>query len=116
MSVKHIQNIPTEPVPNTTGVTKAVLISAEEAPNFAMRKFSIAPGGSMPLHTNKVEHEQYILRGKARVQLGEEVLEVTVGNIVFIPACLPHCYTNIADEPFEFLCLIPTCEDVTTFL
>ncbi len=68
MSVKHIQDIPTEPVPNATGVSKAILISSEEAPNFAMRKFSIQPGGSMPLHTNKVEHEQYVLRGKARVR------------------------------------------------
>lgn len=116
MSVKHIQDIPTEPVPNTNGVSKAVLISAEEAPNFAMRKFTIEPGGGMPLHTNKVEHEQYVLRGRARVQLGEEILEVTSGNIVFIPANLPHCYTNIGDEPFEFLCLVPNGEDVTTYL
>jgi len=116
MSVKHIKDIPTEPVPNATGVTKAVLISAEEAPNFAMRKFSMQPGGSMPLHTNKVEHEQYILRGRARVCLGEEIFEVSAGDIVFIPAELPHNYVNIVEEPFEFLCLIPNKEDLTTLL
>jgi quercetin dioxygenase-like cupin family protein len=116
MSVKHIHNIPTEPVPNATGVSKAVLISTQEAPNFAMRKFSIEPGGSMPLHTNKVEHEQYILRGRARVRLGEETCEVSVGDIVFIPADLPHYYVNLTDEPFEFLCLVPKGEDVTTLL
>ncbi len=116
MSVKHIQDIPTEPVPNATGVTKAVLISAEEAPNFAMRKFSIEPGGSMPLHTNKVEHEQYVLRGKARVRLGEEIFEVSAGDIVFIPADFPHYYVNITDAPFEFICLVPNREDVTTLL
>lgn len=116
MSVKHIQDIPTEPVPNAPGVSKAVLISAQEAPNFAMRKFSIMPGGGMPLHTNKVEHEQYVLRGKARVRLGEELFEVSAGDVVFIPADLPHYYVNIVDEPFEFLCLVPNKEDVTTFL
>jgi len=116
MSVKHSQDVPTEPVPTGTGVTKAVLISAEEGPHFAMRKFSIQPGGNMPLHTNKVEHEQYVLRGKARVRLGEEILEVTAGDIVFIPADLPHYYVNISEEPFEFLCLVPNQEDVTTLL
>ncbi len=116
MSVKHIQDIPAEPVPNATGVTKAVLISAQEAPNFAMRKFSMQPGGSMPLHTNKVEHEQYVLRGKAQVRLGEEIFEVSAGDIVFIPADMPHTYINIADEPFEFLCLVPNKDDVTTLL
>lgn len=116
MSIKHIQDIPTEPVPNTNGVTKAVLISAEEGPNFAMRKFTIQPGGSMPLHANKVEHEQYVLRGRASVRLGEETHEVGAGNIVFIPAGLSHCYANISDEPFEFICLVPNLEDVTTFI
>ena len=116
MSVKHIQDIPTETVPNATGVTKAVLISSAEAPNFAMRKFSMQPGGSMPLHTNKVEHEQYVLRGRARVCLGEEIFEVSAGDIVFIPAELPHYYVNVSDEPFEFLCLVPNREDVTTLL
>ncbi len=116
MSVKHIQDIPTEPVPNATGVSKAVLISAEEGPNFAMRKFSIQPGGSMPLHTNKVEHEQYVLRGKARVRIGEEIFEVSPGDIVFIPADQPHYYINIGDEPFEFICLVPNKQDTTTLL
>ena len=48
MSVKHIDNIPSEAVPNAVGVTKQVLISAEEAPHFAMRCFTIQPGGKMP--------------------------------------------------------------------
>lgn len=116
MYVKHVQDILSEPIPTGIGVAKAVLISADEAPNFAMRKFSIQPGGSMPLHTNKVEHEQYVLRGKARVHLGEEVLEVGSGDVVFIPAGLPHDYVNISNEPFEFLCLVPNREDTTTFL
>ena len=116
MSVKHIQNIPTEPVPNTTGVTKAVLISAEEAPNFAMRCFTIQPGGSMPLHTNLVEHEQYVLRGRARVRIAGEIFEVSAGDVLFIPADVPHDYTNIGNEPFVFLCLVPNQKDVTTLV
>lgn len=116
MSVKHIHEIPNEPIPTGTGVSKAVLISAEEAPNFAMRKFTIQPGGSMPLHTNKVEHEQYVLRGRARVRLGDDIQEVAPGDIVFIPAGLPHYYINLSEEPFEFLCLVPNQEDITTLL
>ncbi len=51
-------------------MSKQVLISAEEAPHFAMRCFTIQPGGKMPLHTNTVEHEQFVLSGKAEVTLG----------------------------------------------
>ncbi len=42
-----------------------VLIGSNEGPHFAMRRFCIEPGGSMPCHTNTVEHEQFVLRGRA---------------------------------------------------
>lgn len=54
MSVKHIDLLfPLEMVPNAIGVSKQVLISAEEAPHFAMRCFTIQPGGKMPLHQHR---------------------------------------------------------------
>ncbi|OQY27140.1 MAG: cupin, partial [Anaerolineaceae bacterium 4572_5.1] len=34
------------------GVSRQILISPEEAPNFAMRRFIMQPGGGMPNHTN----------------------------------------------------------------
>ncbi len=71
-------------------MSKQVLISAEEAPNFAMRCFTIQPGGSMLLHTNLVEHEQYVLSGSANVVIGEETYTVEPGNVVFIPAGAAH--------------------------
>jgi quercetin dioxygenase-like cupin family protein len=41
---------------------------------------------------------------------------VGAGNVVFIPAGVPHAYTNIGEEPFRFLCSIPNLEDYTTYL
>ena len=116
MYVKHIDEIGETVVNNGIGVTKKVLISLEEAPNFAMRCFIIQPGGSMPNHTNRVEHEQFVVRGQGRIGIGEEVFEVQKGDIVFIPAELPHWYTNSGEEPFEFLCLVPNKQDSTTIL
>ena len=116
MSVKHISEVPSVSVQDAIGVRKQVLISAEEAPHFAMRCFTIRPGGKMPLHTNTVEHEQFVLSGKAEVTLGAEHYEVGTGNVVFIPAGMPHAYTTIGEEPFRFLCSIPNLEDHTTYL
>ncbi|MEN8150547.1 MAG: cupin domain-containing protein [Planctomycetota bacterium] len=107
MSVKRVESIPSEPVPAGTGTKKKVLISSEEGPNFAMRRFEIAPGGSMPNHTNTVEHEQYVVAGRATVGIGDEVHTVEAGCVVFIPAGVPHWYRTEGDEPFAFLCLIP---------
>ncbi|MBT3389605.1 MAG: cupin domain-containing protein [Chloroflexi bacterium] len=107
MSVKHIRELELKPVQAGSGTSMQVLISAEDGPNFAMRRFIMQPGGGMPRHTNLVEHEQFVLSGHARIGIGDEVYEVSTGNVVFIPAEVPHWYNNIGAEPFEFLCLVP---------
>jgi quercetin dioxygenase-like cupin family protein len=111
MPVKKLSEIKAVNVKDGVGVTRKNLITPEEAPNFSMRHFRIEPGGSMPLHTNLVEHEQFVLTGHGRICIGDEEFVVKKGNIVYIPAEVPHCYTNIGDEPFEFLCLVPVGED-----
>lgn len=116
MSVKHTHNVDAKIVPAGKETTIQVLISSDEGPNFAMRKFSMEKGGSMPLHTNTVEHEQYVLGGKARIGIDEQVFEVREGDVVFIPEGVPHFYENIGDEPFEFLCMIPNKEDTITIV
>ncbi len=113
MSVKHSHEVPSEPLSVGVGASKAVLISSQEAPNFALRKFAIRPGGSMPLHINLVEHEQYVLKGKAQVVIDDVVHEVEPGDVVFIPANVPHSYTTLSDEDFVFLCSVPNKPDET---
>ena len=116
MPVKQLKEIPVEALNAGEGVSRQILIGPEEAPNFAMRRFIMQPGGGMPNHTNSVEHEQFVLRGHARIGIGDEVFEVQANNVVFIPAGIPHWYKNIGDEPFEFLCLVPNQEDVVEVL
>ncbi len=109
-------SIPAEIVPAGTGTRRQVLIGPDVGPNFALRKFIMEPGGGMPLHTNTVEHEQYVLRGRARVVIGDELLEVVKDDVVFIPGGVPHSYEALGDEPFEFLCAVPNLRDESTIL
>jgi quercetin dioxygenase-like cupin family protein len=111
MSVKHAEAVPAEPVTAGTKTTRQVLIGPDEGPHFALRRFTMAPGGSMPRHTNTVEHEQYVLRGRATIGLGDETRDVRAGDVVFIPAGLPHWYRTTGEEPFEFLCVVPNLPD-----
>jgi quercetin dioxygenase-like cupin family protein len=116
MTVKHTQDVEAKNVAAGKETSIQVLISAQEGPNFAMRKFSMQPGGGMPRHTNTVEHEQYVLRGRATITIGEETHQVQTGDVVYIPAGVVHSYENTGDEPFEFLCLIPNQEDRITIV
>jgi quercetin dioxygenase-like cupin family protein len=88
-----------------------VLIGAGDAPNFAMRRFIMEPDGGMPNHTNTVEHEQFVLKGRAKVGIGEAVYEVKKGDVLFIPRGIPHWYKAGGDEPFEFICVVPNVPD-----
>ena len=94
-----------------SGTSMQVLIGPGNAPNFVMRRFIMEPGGGMPNHTNIVEHEQFVLRGRAKIGIGEVVYEVKRGDVVFIPKGIPHWYKAEGDEPFEFLCVVPNIPD-----
>lgn len=111
MTVKHTGDVEAKNVSAGVNTTIQVLISAQEGPNFALRKFAMQPGGGMPLHTNTVEHEQYVLRGRARIGIDGQDYDVAAGDVVFIPAGVPHYYQNTGEEPFEFLCIIPNQPD-----
>jgi quercetin dioxygenase-like cupin family protein len=114
MPVKHTKDVEAKNVAAGRDTTIQVLISSQEGPNFALRKFSMQKGGGMPRHTNTVEHEQYVLAGQARIGIGDETYDVKQGDVVFIPEGALHYYENTGDGPFEFLCIIPNKEDKIT--
>jgi quercetin dioxygenase-like cupin family protein len=116
MPVKQSNDVEAKNVAAGKDTTIQVLISSQEGPNFALRKFSMQKGGGMPRHTNTVEHEQYVLRGEATITIGEETYSVKTGDVVFIPAEVIHSYQNTGAEPFEFLCIIPNGEDKITIV
>ncbi len=113
---RKLAGVDVEGVNIGTGVSRQILIGPEEAPHFSMRCFAIAPGGAMPMHTNTVEHEQFILGGRAEVSVDGKVFEVEENDVVLIPEGVPHYYKTLGDEPFRFLCLIPNREDLVDIL
>ena len=79
--------------------------------NFEMRRFTIRPGGSIPEHYHPdIEHEQYVLKGRYKVGIGDEVHEVRAGDSIYIPPGTRHWYKNTGKEDAEFLCIIPKVE------
>jgi quercetin dioxygenase-like cupin family protein len=111
MTIKRANEVVPEPVHAGKDTRRQVLIGPDEAPNFALRKFIMEPGGGMPNHTNTVEHEQYVLAGRARIGIGDDVVRVEAGSVVYIPAGTPHWYEVEGNERFEFLCVVPNRPD-----
>ena len=111
MKVKRADDVTAEPVGAGSGTIRQVLIGPEEAPNFALRRFTMEPGGGMPRHTNAVEHEQYVRSGEATIGIGDEEVRVRAGDVLYIPAGVPHWYRAEGGEPFRFLCVVPNAPD-----
>jgi quercetin dioxygenase-like cupin family protein len=109
--IKSADQIPLGEVAAGASTCTQVLIGAEDgAPNFAMRRFVMGEGGGMPLHTNAVEHEQYVLTGRARVRIGNETHELSANDALYIPAGVPHSY-EVLEAPYSFLCMVPNLPD-----
>ena len=111
-AVKKSAEVDAETLKGARDTRIQVLVGPDDgAPNFVMRRILMDEVGSgMPAHTNAAEHEQYVLRGRARVGIEGAEYEVGADDTVFIPAGAPHWY-DVIEAPFEFLCVVPNTPD-----
>ena len=110
--VRRASDIEYEPVDAADGLEKGVLVDEKRgAPTFAIRRFTLEPGGGVPKHTNEVEHEQYVLQGEYVVGIDDEEHVVSSGDSLLIPAGTVHWYRNEGDEQGAFLCAVPNGDD-----
>jgi quercetin dioxygenase-like cupin family protein len=95
------------------GVTIRWLITERDgASRYALRRFTIKPAGSIPLHSHSEEHEIYVLSGTARI-FNDEGFEIVAGqgDVLFVSPHENHGYETLGDDPFIFLCVIPLLSD-----
>lgn len=76
-------------------------------PNFAMRRFVVAPGGCTPKHQHDYEHEVLVLAGRGMVYGNGQEQAVKAGDVLYVPANELHQFRNLADRSLEFICLVP---------
>jgi quercetin dioxygenase-like cupin family protein len=110
MKIMNYRDVKAEEVTEegAVGATIRWLIAQDDgAPNFSMRHFEIAPGGSTPKHQHDWEHEVFILNGEGAVfRMGEDV-PIRKGDFVFIPPGEEHQFKNTSDSDLALICLIP---------
>jgi quercetin dioxygenase-like cupin family protein len=80
---------------------------SENAPNFYMRQFDVAPGGHTPRHTHAWEHECYILAGSGVIVTDEGERPVAAGDCLLVDPNELHQFRNTGAEDLKFLCLVP---------
>jgi len=81
------------------------------APTFAMRHFTVEPGGHTPRHQHNYEHEVYVVEGEGRVECDGAFESIRGGDALLVPANALHQFANESDEPLRFLCFVPISFD-----
>ena len=110
MKVNRDLDVPEQTVdmPGAHGCTVRWLVGPSDgAPNFAMRQFTVAPGGYTPRHFHPYEHEVYVLEGEGVVFEGETQHAISAGDVVFVQPDEVHQFRNTSSSPLKFLCLVP---------
>lgn len=94
------------------GVSMRLLVGrADGAPNFAMRHFTVEPGGHTPHHSHNYEHEVFIVEGSARVEQDGQSEDVRAGDVIFVRPNAVHQFVNTGSAPLKFLCMVPVSFD-----
>ncbi len=109
-SYKDIEETVVE-MEGAVGARMRLLISQKEgAENFAMRMFTVAPGGHTPFHFHNYEHEVFVLEGQGTLKGADSERSFGSGDVIFVQPDERHQFVNAGSEPLRFLCLIPSPE------
>lgn len=73
--------------------------------NQTLAEARLPVGGSTTPHYHiRTEEIYYILQGRGRMQIGQEVGEVGPGDAIAIPPGVMHQISTLGDEELRFLC------------
>jgi quercetin dioxygenase-like cupin family protein len=110
MIKKNLETVPQQAV-TMAGAEKVqmqLLCGPDDGcPNFAMRRFTVAPGGCTPKHQHDYEHEVLVLAGEGVVFGNGQEQALKAGDVLYVPANELHQFRNTAHVPLQFICLVP---------
>jgi quercetin dioxygenase-like cupin family protein len=113
MKVQNYKNIEETEVTmeGTKHARVRLLISDRDgAQNFAMRMFTVEPGGHTPYHNHNYEHEVFVLEGEGVLRGESKQESFKEGDVIFVEPDEKHQFINAGKEKLKFLCLIPAPE------
>jgi mannose-6-phosphate isomerase-like protein (cupin superfamily) len=60
--------------------------------------YMLPKGGTDPQKPHREDEMYYVIRGRARVQIGSDHAEVRAGSVIFVEAELEHRFYDIEEE------------------
>ncbi len=95
-----------------SGITRQVLFEGGEGLGCQLRYFEIAPGGWSSLERHQHAHAVMVVRGSARVLVGDRIVDAGTNDLVRVPPLTWHQFQAAGDGPLGFLCMVDCDRDV----
>ena len=77
--------------------------SARLEGEWALHRHSIQPGKQGDFHTHKSEHVFFVLAGTGKIQLGDKLYDIKVGDAVHVEPDIGHQNFNTGDSWLDLL-------------
>ena len=111
MKVVSLGTLEKVPV-NMPGAEKAFkqlpIGSADGAPTFSMRVFTVQPGGHTPFHTHEAEHVNYMIEGEGELVSETDAKPIRGGDFALVLPGEKHQYRNTSsDRDLVLICAVP---------
>jgi mannose-6-phosphate isomerase-like protein (cupin superfamily) len=67
-------------------------------PTMSAGVYALAKGGTDPQKPHREDEMYYVVRGRARMQIGSDHAEVRPGSVIFVEAGLEHRFYDVQEE------------------
>jgi len=109
MIIKKLSDTPVTDMEGLDHIKKQIVIGPDDGSNeIVMRYFKVESGGSSPYHEHDFPHLVKVETGKGVVvdPDGNEH-PVQAGDYVYVHDNERHCFKNMGQDPFAFICVVP---------
>ncbi|QRN85464.1 cupin domain-containing protein [Clostridia bacterium] len=74
---------------------------------YAMRLFTVEPGGHTPRHAHDWPHINLVLSGEGTLFVNDREEAIEKGSYAYLPGGTKHQFRNTGSVPLEFMCIVP---------
>jgi mannose-6-phosphate isomerase-like protein (cupin superfamily) len=105
MDIQNIHHVPAFTTKDGSEIRELLAHRNSAIRNQSLAEARLPPGGATTPHYHpQTEEIYYILSGVGRMQIGEEIREVSPGDAIAIPPGEVHQIVNTGAETLIFLC------------
>lgn len=109
--VGHTDHIVSKELDSTLskGASMKVLIGKSQGwQDHVLRVIELEKSGFSPKHAHPWPHINYVIEGQGELMIDDMTVRVFANSYAFIPEGSLHQFRNVGDQPFKFICIVPS--------